>query len=52
MDFLQDFLYLPEEVTTTALQPGKAEGTQTGIKQMKLKQLLVFEDVGAISIKT
>ena len=44
--------YLPgTTVTTTALQPGTTEGTQTGDKVIETQTVLGSEDVGAISAK-
>ena len=44
--------YLPgTTVTTTALQPGTTEGTQTGDKVTETQTVLGSEDVGAISAK-
>jgi hypothetical protein len=44
--------YLPSStVTTTTLQPGTTEGTQTGTKVEETQTTLGSEDVGAISAK-
>ena len=44
--------YLPgTTITTTALQPGTTEGTQTGDKVTETQTVLGSEDVGAISAK-